>query len=223
VGDPVGYIADKSGRGNHLTQADTAKRPVLRQDAGGKYYLEFDGVDDVLTAAAGSAFNGMHGPVGGTLMCAFQYAGTSTNVRIIGSPQSGASASSIGFHIRLQIGTLFRGLSVLGNGTTGVGTSSTGTGSLPIDTNAIVYGLHNGADKTVSARAYRDGLLFASAVDSYVFTTSSSDPPAPFGLWHPTNAGRIYQAISRVGSPLPAEDLDELLAWFADKSGVTLP
>jgi hypothetical protein len=46
VNDTVGYIADKSGRGNHLTQANSARRPVLRQDAGGKYYLEFDGADD---------------------------------------------------------------------------------------------------------------------------------------------------------------------------------
>lgn len=41
-GDPVGLILDKSGNGNHATQATDAKRPVLRI-SGGRYRLEFDG------------------------------------------------------------------------------------------------------------------------------------------------------------------------------------
>ncbi len=52
TGQPVGKILDKSGRGNHATQATSAARPVLQQDAGGKYYLAFDGVDDVLGTAS---------------------------------------------------------------------------------------------------------------------------------------------------------------------------
>lgn len=52
VGQPVGRILDKSGRGNHATQATAAARPVLQQDANGKYYLAFDGVDDSMATAA---------------------------------------------------------------------------------------------------------------------------------------------------------------------------
>lgn len=48
VGQSVGLILDKSGRGNHASQATSAARPALQQDAGGKYYLNFDGVDDFL-------------------------------------------------------------------------------------------------------------------------------------------------------------------------------
>jgi len=48
---PVGKILDKSGRGNHATQATSTKRPILKQDANGKYYLLFDGVDDALATA----------------------------------------------------------------------------------------------------------------------------------------------------------------------------
>jgi len=51
VGGPVSRINDKSGRGFHAGQATTA-RPVLRQDSGGRFYLEFDGVDDRLLTAA---------------------------------------------------------------------------------------------------------------------------------------------------------------------------
>lgn len=46
LGDPVGYIEDRSGNGNHLVQATASRRGTLRQTAGGAYYIEFDGVDD---------------------------------------------------------------------------------------------------------------------------------------------------------------------------------
>ncbi|MFN3945185.1 MAG: hypothetical protein ACK4K7_09670 [Allosphingosinicella sp.] len=51
VGSPVGMIRDKSGRGNHAVQATASARPILRQDGGGRLYLEFDGADDRLVAA----------------------------------------------------------------------------------------------------------------------------------------------------------------------------
>tara|TARA_R110000796_G_scaffold1718_2_gene7091 strand:+ start:345 stop:1142 length:798 start_codon:yes stop_codon:yes gene_type:complete len=47
VGQPVGYVTDKSGNGNHAIQATSTKAPVLRQ-SGDLYYLEFDGADDGL-------------------------------------------------------------------------------------------------------------------------------------------------------------------------------
>lgn len=47
AGQPVGMMRDKSGRGNHATQATATSRPIL-QTAGGKWYLAFDGVDDFL-------------------------------------------------------------------------------------------------------------------------------------------------------------------------------
>ena len=52
VGQAVGRILDKSGRGNHATQTTDTKRPVLQQDANGKYYLLFDGIDDGLQTAS---------------------------------------------------------------------------------------------------------------------------------------------------------------------------
>lgn len=49
VEQPVGRILDKSGRGNHATQATATSRPILQRDGNGKYYLFFDGVDDFLS------------------------------------------------------------------------------------------------------------------------------------------------------------------------------
>jgi len=48
VSQPVGLMKDKSGRGNHASQATTTARPLLQQDSGGRYYLQFDGTDDSL-------------------------------------------------------------------------------------------------------------------------------------------------------------------------------
>ena len=49
LGQPVGRMLDKSGRGNHLTQTTAASRPLGQQHAAGAFHLAFDGVDDFLT------------------------------------------------------------------------------------------------------------------------------------------------------------------------------
>ena len=50
-GQTVGYILDKSGRGNHATAPSDAARPLYKTD--GTYsWLQFDGVDDSLSTAA---------------------------------------------------------------------------------------------------------------------------------------------------------------------------
>ena len=46
AGQTVGKILDKSGRGNHATQATLAQRPTYQIDSTGRPYLSFDGVDD---------------------------------------------------------------------------------------------------------------------------------------------------------------------------------
>lgn len=48
VGQPVGLIRDKSGRGNNVTQSTDASRPTLEQDTNGLYHLKFDGADDYM-------------------------------------------------------------------------------------------------------------------------------------------------------------------------------
>ena len=50
VGQPVGRILDKSGRGNHAynPSGNSANCPVLQQDGTGRYYLSFNGVNQWL-------------------------------------------------------------------------------------------------------------------------------------------------------------------------------
>lgn len=45
VEQPVGLMLDKSGRGNHAFQATAIDRPILRQDANGKFYLAANGTN----------------------------------------------------------------------------------------------------------------------------------------------------------------------------------
>ena len=53
AGQPVGLILDKSGRGNHARQTDSACKPKLQRNATtGAYYLAFDGADDFLQTNA---------------------------------------------------------------------------------------------------------------------------------------------------------------------------
>ena len=51
AGQSVGRILDKSGNGNHATQASAVNKPIL-QESGGLYYLQFDGVDDFLSTGS---------------------------------------------------------------------------------------------------------------------------------------------------------------------------
>lgn len=46
VGQPVGRILDKSGRGNHAYQITSTARPTYQLDGLGCPYLSFDGIDD---------------------------------------------------------------------------------------------------------------------------------------------------------------------------------
>jgi len=52
VGDPVGRMLDKSGRGNHATQSIAINRPVLQIDGNGKYYLACNGTNTWMQVAS---------------------------------------------------------------------------------------------------------------------------------------------------------------------------
>ncbi|WP_037313405.1 hypothetical protein [Ruegeria halocynthiae] len=52
-GEPVGRMNDKSGNGHHAVQSINAnRRPTFFEDANGRRYLNFDGIDDELSAGA---------------------------------------------------------------------------------------------------------------------------------------------------------------------------
>lgn len=46
AGDPIGWLEDLSGNGNHLVQGQAALKPALAQDENSGWFAEFDGADD---------------------------------------------------------------------------------------------------------------------------------------------------------------------------------
>lgn len=49
LGDPVGLIWDYSGINNHSLQSTSSRRPLLKLDSGGRFYLNHDRIDDYMT------------------------------------------------------------------------------------------------------------------------------------------------------------------------------
>lgn len=106
VGDRIGYLADAVG-GLHATQANAAFQPILRQDAHGNYYLEFDGVDDRLENAAGVAISGEEdsvmyiaarwaNPADGSYRFFLSHGGASTNrARMLGRTTAAAGGHPV--------------------------------------------------------------------------------------------------------------------------------
>lgn len=89
-GQPVGGFLDKSGNGNHATQAINEQRPVYWTD-GTRHWLEFDGVDDRMqmdasvNLDAGSIFLALMEPVGMTGHQGLVSSGTAGYVGLTGS------------------------------------------------------------------------------------------------------------------------------------------
>jgi hypothetical protein len=90
VGQAVARINDKSGRGNHATQATVAQRPILRQTLGGKYYLDFDGVDDGMVTS-GLSIVGV-----GSWDILFSYQTRARNYILISQSGGGSSWAGVG-------------------------------------------------------------------------------------------------------------------------------
>ena len=86
-GQSVARIDDKSGAGLHMTQATASRRPVYRT-SGGLHWLEFDGVDDFMSAPAAGALTATHevfvaanvtAPASGWNGALWSYAATAAN------------------------------------------------------------------------------------------------------------------------------------------------
>jgi hypothetical protein len=214
VGAPVGRILDKSGRGNHAAQAVAASRPVLGQDQGGRLFLEFDGVDDFLSA--GDAMD--LGPSG-----YWATAGAEFNSSADGTVfAKSVSAAASGRYAMLRIAASGGLISLYeGSGTSLAGAADSST-----------------ATRVLTSRLDRAAGTLAMLVNRVQLGATTSFPPDA-GTIHDTSyrfligayndgsdngiviplAGRIYALMLRLGAPD-----DGLIAksevYVAGKSGV---
>ena len=98
VGQPVGRMLDKSGRGNHITQATAASRPVTGTQ-GAIQYLTFDGLDDGMATGAITLTADMDCfiAVRRNSVAAFvAFSGQSGSSIFVGLAESGGTAAAVG-------------------------------------------------------------------------------------------------------------------------------
>lgn len=135
VGQPVGRASDKSGRGNHATQATAADRPTL-VDIGGYYGDDFDGATHSLSGTTGG------GGTAGFFYCAgLRVDGGAGSFRIIWSD----TGANIGY--RVFINTSNQLQMQAGNGT--AFTDAITVGTLPVGETHVVTAWDDGVNLNV--------------------------------------------------------------------------
>ena len=213
VDSPVGAIDDKSGNGNHLTQATADNRPILRQ-SGSLFYIERDGSNDELFTGADFTLQ-----AGWTLAAAASYvSGADTATRaIVSLAASSTNYLVLGLRQSIQEGrTALRGAS--GSPAVALTTGQAGTNSY-LNTNpsvivsqfqALSHDIRvNGVTGDAETTTW-DEQTVASA--RFGFRDSGGGSPI---------ASNLYAAVALQRIPT-TDELTSLEAWLASKSGVTL-
>lgn len=192
VGTAIGYLGDKSGRGNHALQATASPKPVLRQDTGGRYYLEFDGSVDVMNASFA-----ISQPI--SRVSAIRQTTWASGDAFFGGPSATACA-------------LFQ-TGVSPNFALYSGATAAGNNTLPIGTNGVVSEVHNGASSSLTvnngtATTGNAGTTLPGGIRLGTSTTSYAN-------------FRLYGLVM-INRLLTTNERTKLRQWMADKAGVTL-
>jgi hypothetical protein len=209
VGDPVARINDKSGRGNHATQATAARRPILRQLAGGEYYLEFDGIDDSLVTSTITP-----GTDKAQVFAGVRKLATVENV-LIEYSNSFNNANAFGVTIPSNSGdttskTYWRGADITITLTVPA-SPATGVLHSRIDNlSGVGFSRWNGG-----AEATETSTTGANFAAYPLFIGSRNNASMPFN-------GHIYGLVARFGANLDTATIEQTEAWLAAKTGVTL-
>jgi hypothetical protein len=216
VGQAVARINDKSGRGNHATQATTARRPILRQDSGGLYYLEFDGVDDSMSTP--------------TITPGTDKAQVFVGVRKL-------SDAAVGMIIEHSVNrsTNAGAFDLRSSANTPASYSTVSRGDAVINASQEVTRSGFAAPHTAVLAALHDipGDSTTLDVNGTSGPTATGDKGAGNFLAYPLFIGarnneavrfngRIYSLIARFGPNLTSTKIDDAEAWVAAKTGVTL-
>lgn len=213
AGQPVGLMLDKSGNGNHASQAITAARPILQQAVDGSWYLEFDGVDDGLvtpTITPGidkvQVFAGLRKLSDATFSPAIEF-----------SPNVGANNG--GFNVGAPNGTSSPSLAFFSKGTFGANAQSN---AYPAPVTGVITGLGD----VIGDRA----ILRVNGIQAALATSNQG---AGNYLAYPLYIGRrggvsnpfkgyIYGIVLRFGRNLGAAQIKRAEQFVASKTGVTL-
>ena len=213
-GQPVGKILDKSGRGNHASQATAAARPLYKTD-GTYHWLQFDGVDDSLsTEVIDFTATDKMSVFGG-----FRKDGTSTWLELV---EFGNSDNNVGaFGVNAPAGAI-NGVTLYSHGATAISNSAVSSGLAP-PIKLVLSSLQNLAGATVdqcvstrfNASIVGVGNGFPSGGGTFgvfpLFVGSRGGVTARF-------LGNIYSIIIR-GALSTTEEITETETWVNGKTG----
>lgn len=204
TGQSVGLMRDKSGCGNHVSQAAASRKPILQQDANGKYCLVGDGFDDILV-------NTTYVPQGAqTVAQALAYSALGTTQNSYGQAQStgglGLNVNSVGV-LGLRYGT----------GSSNEALAST-QGGVALNQPYVLTGWSDGVAAVKIA-------VNAGAGD----TASAITPAGPTGLYlfafyggaGTPAAANLYGHLT-IARKLSADEMVTLKKYLAARAGLSL-
>jgi hypothetical protein len=215
AGQSVGLMLDKSGRGNHATQANLAQRPLYQIDSGGRPYLLFDGSDDSMATGninpgaidKAQVFAGLRklsDAARGILVELSNNSQVNTGAFLIDGPRTNGA-------------TNFR---LFSRGTTNTEAVASPFAA-PIT--SVLTGISDIAAPSLIFRV--DGTQVGSSTATQGTGNYLTYPlliGRRGGASIPFN-GRIYGLLVRFGANLSAAQIDQTEAFMAAKTGVTIP
>ena len=209
VDGPVGKILDKSGNGNHLIQTTETKCPTLKL-ASGLYYLEFDGIDDGLQAAA-IDFTGTDS------MSVFAGARKEDDSSdVVAEISSNSGTNNGAFRIGAIAGNIWRYTS------RGSNTINTNANNYTPPVTSVLTGLSDISDDSLIIRV--DGVQKNSS-SSNQGTGNYGDYPLNVGARNNAAGlqldGRIYGLVVR-GATSSVAEIASTEAYIASKTGVSI-
>lgn len=203
VDQPVGKLNDKSGNGNHLSQATGSARPTLRS-SGGKYWLEFSG-SQYLTGT-GLGFNFAHNLTTGMHTALAARFGTVTDPEAVYSAlgNNGGTSTAHGIFVghdtrssasrdRLMVTMITRGVAAAFTYN-----ADTPTASAPANTD-LTYMLDAPTAASAGAmQVYINNSLVLTSARQNAPSSGSATNAMQLGASGASNlamVGRIYQAL----------------------------
>ena len=200
-GQPVGLMLDKSGNGNHATQAAAAARPTYTEGSG-LSWLAFDGVDDEMDAVIGWDVDG---PV--YMAIAGSTETTTSNLGFL-SVNPGSTVSRTRRSIAIQTGTSLKADARGGN---------KAIVNIIADSINVIEALFEPDSSTISAA--KNGASYTTV--SQALSNTSTSVRFGVGVIDASTQINLYGAILRNVAP-DASNRASVASYLANKSGVTL-
>jgi hypothetical protein len=219
-GQSVGYVLDKSGRGNHMTAISDAARGTYNVDENGKAFILFDGADDgyvtsTITPGTDKAqvFAGVRklsdAAQGMIVELSAAVSSNAGSLYILSGSPSGAASSWA---------TTSRGSA---SATSALAAVSANTFTAPIT--SVVTGIHDisGDSSVIRVGGSLSGTQSTADKGTGNFLAYPLYIGRRGGTTLPFN-GRLYSLIVRFGPNLDAATIGQVEQFVAGRTGVTL-